>query len=67
MDEPNEKQPRATMTVPQVADYLGISSQAAYAAVATKEIPSIRIGKRILVPIRALARLLEAADNAANR
>lgn len=35
---------------------------AAYDAVRTGEIPSIRIGRRILVPVAALLRLLEA-DN----
>jgi len=37
-------------TVDQVSEILGISRTSAYKAVHNGEIPSIRIGKRILVP-----------------
>ena len=40
---------------------LGLSRNSAYAAVAGGELPSLKIGRRILVPRDALQRLLEGA------
>lgn len=53
---------RKTMTVPEAAEVLGISRNHAYEAAARGEIPSIRIGKRIVVPIDALNRMIAAAS-----
>ena len=53
----NEKQ-RATLDLQEVAKRLGISRGTAYAAAARGELPTIRIGKRILVPRAALDSLL---------
>lgn len=47
-----------TMQVDQAAAALGISRGAAYNAVQTGEIPSIRIGRRIVVPTAAVRRML---------
>ncbi len=44
---------RETLKIPEVAKILGIGESATYAAVKKGEIPSIRIGRRVLVP-RAL-------------
>jgi excisionase family DNA binding protein len=54
------KQPKQclTRTVDEVAEILGINRGGAYAAVNAGEIPSIKIGKRILVPIAALEKML---------
>jgi len=52
---------RATTTVVDAARVLGISRNGAYAAVARGDIPSVRIGKRILVPTARLRALLEGA------
>jgi len=49
---------RLTLTVDEAATLLGISRAFAYEAVNRGEIPSIRIGRRILVPRVALARML---------
>jgi excisionase family DNA binding protein len=49
---------RATITVEAAAKRLGIGRNQAYAAAARGEIPVIRIGKRLLVPIAALERLV---------
>ena len=38
---------------------LGVSRNAAYVAVRTGEIPSIRIGRRVVVPKVAIERLLD--------
>ena len=50
---------KMTLSIPEVAEMLGISRNSAYQGVMTGEIPSIRVGKRILVPIKALERMLE--------
>jgi excisionase family DNA binding protein len=54
---------RLTLTVEEAATLLGISRAFAYEAVTRGEVPSIRIGRRILVPKVALERLL-AGDQA---
>lgn len=50
---------QATISIEGAAKRLGIGRQAAYAAAHKGEIPVIRIGKRLLVPVAALDRLLE--------
>ena len=56
----------ATLTIPEAAELLGISRSAAYRAVTRGEIPTIRIGRRLLVPTAKLYAMLgllpEAAD-----
>ena len=47
-----------TMPVEQVAKAFHISRAAAYNGVQTGEIPSIRIGRRIVVPTAAVRRML---------
>lgn len=49
---------RLTVTVLEAAQRLGISRGLAYEAVHRGELPTIRIGKRILVPRIALELLL---------
>lgn len=49
---------RPTVNVAEVARIIGIGESAAYKAVKTGEIPSIRIGGRILIPTAALRRML---------
>lgn len=51
--------PCQTVTVEEAARILGISRGSAFRAVHRSEIPSIRIGRRLLVPMRELRRLLE--------
>jgi excisionase family DNA binding protein len=53
---------RLTVTVPEAARLLGVSRMSAYTAVRAGEIPSIRIGRRVLVPRLALERLLNMAE-----
>jgi excisionase family DNA binding protein len=50
---------RKTCTVKEAAKMLGISQPSAYEAAARGEIPTVRIGKRILVPLVALDRMLD--------
>lgn len=49
---------RRTVTVEEAAAILGISRTAAYQAASSGQLPTIRIGRRIVVPTAPLARLL---------
>ncbi|WP_311877800.1 helix-turn-helix domain-containing protein [Microbacterium forte] len=51
---------RATCTVPEAAQILGIGTWSAYEAIKREEIPVLRIGKRILIPVPRLRALLGA-------
>lgn len=50
-------------TLDEVAALLRISRGSAYEAAKRKEIPTIRIGRRLLVPSDALERLLGKEDH----
>ncbi|MGH9281615.1 MAG: helix-turn-helix domain-containing protein [Acidimicrobiales bacterium] len=54
---------RLTLTVEEAARLLGISRALGYELVARGEVPSIRLGRRIVVPRRALDALLDAAQD----
>jgi len=55
-----ERAERVTLSVEQTAALLGISRNGTYDAINRGEIPSIRIGRKLLVPRQALERLLAA-------
>ena len=63
---PRSKRPPAndalTVSVPAAGKLLGLGRNAAYEAAARGEIPSIRIGGRVLVPKVALQRLLAGVN-----
>jgi excisionase family DNA binding protein len=51
-----------TLSVPEAGSlYFGLSRNGSYEAVARGEIPVIRIGKKIRVPVAALERMLDSA------
>lgn len=55
-----------TLTVPEAGKrYFGLSRNAAYDAAARGEIPTVRIGRLLRVPVRALDRMLERASEPA--
>lgn len=56
---------RLTWTVEEAAEKLGISRPVAYQAVNRGDIPVIRIGRRILIPVVALEKLLASAGQTA--
>ncbi len=56
-----EQEARLTMSVEDAARVLGISRAFAYELVARGELPHLRLGRRLLVPRRALEELLDAA------
>lgn len=49
---------KLTLSVEEAAKVLGIGRNLCYDRVKTGEIPAIKIGKRLLVPRRALEKLL---------
>ena len=50
-----------TLTVTEAATVLRISRSTAYALVASGAVPSIKLGRRIVVPVRPLAEMLGLA------
>lgn len=46
---------RPTLTVDAVAEILGLDRKTVYAAINSGELPSLRVGRRILVPTSWLA------------
>jgi excisionase family DNA binding protein len=52
------KPERRVVTLKEAAAILRISRASAYQAAKTKEIPTIRIGRRLLVPTAALEQML---------
>lgn len=54
--------PKLTLTVEEAATVLGISRGLAYEMVRLGKIPSIRLGRRLVIPQRALERLLEDGE-----
>ena len=53
---------RLVLTVPEVARALRISRASAYQAARTGELPTIRLGRRILVPRAALEKLVKGLE-----
>ena len=52
---------KKVLTVTEAAEELGISRGSAYEAVRSGQIPTIRIGRRLIVPRAAFERMLEQA------
>ncbi len=53
---------KLTVTIDEAAVALGIGRNSAYAAARTGEIPTIKVGKRVLVPIGALEKMLNVPE-----
>lgn len=55
-----------TISVPEAGKkYFGLSSNASYAAAARGDIPTIRVGRLLRVPVIAMERIMEAAADEA--
>jgi excisionase family DNA binding protein len=52
---------KLALSIPEAARQLGIGTNSAYKAAAAGQIPTVRIGDRILVPRAALAAMLAKA------
>jgi excisionase family DNA binding protein len=49
-----------TITVGEAAEMLGISRTSAYLCARRREIPTVRLGRRVLVPVARFMAMLEA-------
>jgi hypothetical protein len=55
-------EPPLTVSVPEAGKkYFGLSKNASYDAAARGEIPTVKVGKLLRVPVRAMERILDAA------
>ncbi len=54
---------KKTLSIPEAGEALGICRSAAYEAARTGQLPTIKIGKRILVPVVALERMLRESTD----
>jgi len=55
---------KKTISVPEAGECLGVGRNAAYEAAKRGEIPAIRIGRQLRVPIAAFERMLAEAGRA---
>jgi hypothetical protein len=61
----SEEAPPLTLSVPEAGlRYFGLRRNAAYDAAARGDIPTIKIGRLLRVPVRALDRMLEEVGKA---
>jgi excisionase family DNA binding protein len=60
-----EKIERRTCSIEEAAKALGVCKAVAYEAARTGELPTIKFGRRILVPLVALDRILDGAKGSA--
>jgi len=52
---------RLTLSIPEAGrKYFGLSKNGSYEAAARGEIPTIKIGKKLFVPVRAMEALLDS-------
>ena len=55
--------PKQVLTVLEAADILGISKSLAYELIARGDLAAVRLGRRIIVPARAIEVLLATATD----
>jgi excisionase family DNA binding protein len=67
MDENTEQDSAIYRSVDALARELGISRQKAYTSLRTGKIPSIRLGKRFIIPRAAIAEWLRTAGGSPSR
>jgi excisionase family DNA binding protein len=58
---------RTTLTVEEAAEVLSIGRASAYAAAGDGDLPTVRIGRRLLVPVAGLRRMLGEIDQSGGR
>ena len=64
-EQPNGLQ-ALTLTIPQAAQLLGISVSKAYEAARAGELPTLRVGTRVLISRRRLEELIDGSATAEN-
>lgn len=55
---------RRTLTVAEVAETLGVSTDTVYSEIRTGRIPAVRFGRRLLVARETIDRLLQVGESA---
>jgi excisionase family DNA binding protein len=65
IEDMTKDNPARTVSVPEAGRQLGVGRDAAYRAAALGQLPTIRIGRRLLVPRAALERLLAGGSQPA--
>lgn len=60
---PSALENRVTITVTETAELLGIGRTSAYEAIRRGELPSLRIGRRLVVPVTQLLAALGVQSN----
>lgn len=59
----NDEENLHTLSIPQAGKrYFGISKPASYAAAKRGEIPTIKIGKKLLVPVVRMERMMNGEE-----
>jgi excisionase family DNA binding protein len=53
-----QQSPRLTLSVPEIAAWLGVSQHLVWSQIYSGELPSVRLGRRVLVPRDALVETL---------
>ena len=61
----NKSQKKLTITVPEAARMLGISRGLAYEMAREGAIPTLRFGRRMVIPLVAIERLLQETNGTA--
>lgn len=61
-DAKRARERRPTLSVAEAAALLGISRNHAFKAVQRGDLPSVRVGRRILIPVDRLSVFLGAVD-----
>jgi len=56
---------RATITVPEAGEVLGIERKTVYEAIRRGQIPALHLGRRVLIPVPQLLALLNGSDGEA--
>ncbi len=63
MMEANDWRSHSTVTVEQAAPILGIGRSTAYVLARTGELPTLKLGRRFVVPVAQLRRMLGEIPN----
>jgi excisionase family DNA binding protein len=54
---------RLTLTIPEAAERLGISKNHAYRSAQNGDLPTFRMGKKLLVSVEALQKIITKCNN----
>ena len=65
MEVPTMEQPPKTLSVPEAGRWLGIGRNASYETARRGDLPVIRIGRLLRVPVGALEKMLDRAGEPA--